>query len=423
MPGTREYDYVIVGGGLAAAAAVDGIRELDAQGSILLITEEAEPPYQRPPLSKEYLQIPDLPRSALHVKPEGWFDRQDRVHLETRQRVLVLDPSELTVLTARGNVYHGRRILLATGGRARHLEAPGMDLDGVFSLRTVEDSEALRQAATEGERAILVGAGFVGMELASSLSKHDVTSLVIETRSAVWPRVLPLEISRWMREMFEARGVEFLLEAEIECLEGTDRVRHAIAGGQRRACDFVVVGVGMSPNEELAADAGLSVSDGIRVDARGETSHPHIYAAGDVARFPDPVFGGTSRLEHWEHAREHGRLVGRSMAGASDGYDVLSYFFSRVFDVSLDIVGRPGAGTRLVYVGEPGQGPCIVLCGSDDRLDGIVLLDASSEIEPARSVVRRRPTMSDLVELLPGEGISLNSLAGELENRGPRERQ
>ncbi|MCK5447239.1 MAG: FAD-dependent oxidoreductase, partial [Gemmatimonadetes bacterium] len=159
MPGPREFDYLIVGGGLAAASAVDGIRELDPSGSIALVTDESEPPYQRPPLSKEFIQYADVPHSLLYVKPEGWFGEQDGIELVTRQKVLVLDPADMSVTTARGNEFRAPRILLATGGRARRLDIPGSDLPGVFALRTVEDSEAIREAAVSGARAALIGAG------------------------------------------------------------------------------------------------------------------------------------------------------------------------------------------------------------------------------------------------------------------------
>ena len=150
MPGPGVFDFLIVGGGLAAAAAVDGIREVDPTSTIGLITEEAEPPYQRPPLSKEFLQYPDVPRSLLYVKPEGWFEEQERLELITRQKALVLDPAAMSVTTARGNVFRASRILIATGGRARQIDLPGNDLEGVFTLRSVDDSEAIRDAAVAG---------------------------------------------------------------------------------------------------------------------------------------------------------------------------------------------------------------------------------------------------------------------------------
>ena len=390
MPGPGDFQYLIVGGGLAAASAVDGIREVDPTGSIALVTDESEPPYQRPPLSKEFLQVPEVPRSLLHIKPDGWFSGQDHLELVTRQKVMMLDPAAMTVTTARGNEFRASRILLATGGRARWLEVPGHDLRGVFSLRTVEDSEAIREAAMAGSRAVLVGAGFVGMELAASLSYHDVESTVVEKLDRVWARVLPPHLSRWMQAHYEERGVSFRLNSSVKRFVGRGRIAEVEVGDERIPCDLVVVGVGMDPCDGVATDAGLAVADGIRVDGFGETSHPHIYAAGDVARFPDPVFGGHTRVEHWEHAREHGRLVGRNMAGEREPYQLLSYFFSRVFDLSLNVVGRPALSDDTVLWGEPGEGPCAAFSLSQGRVCGVVLLDAPGELEAGRALVRAR---------------------------------
>jgi len=409
---------LIVGGGLAAASAVDGIREVNPEGSIALITEESEPPYQRPPLSKEFLQYPDLPRSLLYVKPEGWFGEQENVELVTRQKVLVLDPAAMTVTTARGNVFRATRILLATGGRARRLDLPGHDLEGIFTLRNVEDSETIREAAFTGSRAALIGAGFVGMELAASLTSHEVASTVVETLERVWARVLPPELSEWMRGHYERKGVAFRLGSPVEQFVGRDRVKGVMVGGESIPCDLVVVGIGMDPCDGIAADAGLAVADGIRVDAFGETSHAHIYGAGDVARFPDPVFGGHTRVEHWEHAREHGRLVGRNMAGGRKPYEMLSYFFSRVFDLSLNAVGRPAQSDETVVWGEPGNGPCAAFSVSGGRLSGIVLLDAPAELEAARTLVRARPSAAMLDDTSGRGTVSLAGLADSAMRHG-----
>lgn len=410
MPGTREYDYLIVGGGLAAAAAVDGILETDPAGSVLVLTDESEPPYQRPPLSKEYLQYKDLPRSLLYVKPEGWFDGQDRLCLEMRQRVLVMDPAAMTVTTARGNVFTAPRILLATGGRARMLEVPGAELAGVHTLRTVEDAEAIRSLAAGGGRAVLVGAGFVGMELAASLTSHGVESTIIELGDRVWPRILPPDLSSWIQGVYEQRGVSFRLGVGVEHFAGTVEVEAAVAGGETVPCDFAVVGIGMRPGAGLAMDAGLAVDDGVRVDEYGETSHPNIYAAGDVARFPDPVFGGTSRVEHWEHAREHGGVVGRNMAGAKESYGLLSHFFSRVFDYSLDAVGHPGGADRIALRGTPGEGPCVVLCSAGARVTGALLLDATGELEAARELVRAGPVWDEVLPVFEDQAVPLDAI-------------
>ena len=409
---------MIVGGGLAAASAVDGIREVNPAGSLALITEESEPPYQRPPLSKEFLQYPDLPRSLLYVKPEGWFGEQENVELVTRQKVLVLDPAAMTVTTARGNVFRATRILLATGGRARRLDLPGHGLEGIFTLRNVEDSEAIREAAFAGSRAALIGAGFVGMELAASLTSHEVASTVVETLDRVWARVLPPELSGWMRGHYERKGVSFRLGSPVERFVGRDRIEGVMAGGKSIPCDLAVVGIGMDPCDGIAADAGLAVADGIRVDAFGETSHAHIYAAGDVARFPDRVFGGHTRVEHWEHAREHGRRVGRNMAGEREPYEMLSYFFSRVFDLSLNAVGRPAKSDQTIVWGEPGDGPCAAFSVSGGQLSGIVLLDAPAQLEAARTLVRARAPAAILDDTSGRSTVTLTGLADSAMDKG-----
>jgi len=411
MPGPGVFDFLIVGGGLAAAAAVDGMREVDPTSTIGLITEESEPPYQRPPLSKEFLQYPDVPRSLLYVKPEGWFEQQEGVELITRQKALVLDPTAMSVTTARGNVFRASRILIATGGRARQIDLPGHDLEGIFTLRTVDDSEAIRDAAVAGSRSVLVGAGFVGMELAASLTAHNVTSTVIETRDRVWAGILPPDLSRWMRAHYEGKGVSFRLGSGVDRFVGRGKVEAVEVGAELLPCDLVVVGVGMDPCDGIAGDAGLAVADGILVDTFGETSHPHIYASGDVARFPDPVFDGQTRVEHWEHAREHGRLVGRNMAGERVPYELLSYFFSRVFDLNLNVVGRPALADETVVWGEPGEGPCAAFGLSDGRLCAIVLMDAAEELEAGRALVRERVTAQLVYDVTGRDEVSLRDLA------------
>jgi 3-phenylpropionate/trans-cinnamate dioxygenase ferredoxin reductase component len=405
-----RFDYLLVGGGLAAVSAIDGIRDVDARGSILLLSEESEPPYQRPPLSKEYLRYGELPREMLHVKPEGWYESRG-VALELRQRVLALDAGARRVTTARGNEYRGERLLLATGGRPRRLAAPGEALAGVHVLRTVEDAEAIRDAAGGGGRAVLVGAGFVGMELAGSLTTLGVSCVVVETLDRAWPNVLPRRLSEAIHALYRERGVEIRLRSRLESFEGTKRVEGVRAGGERIDCDFAVVGVGMDPLDGLAADAGLAVGDGVRVDAFGESSHPHVYAAGDVARHPDPVFGGTTRTEHWEHAREQGRRTGRNMAGEREPYDLVPHFFSEAFEWKLAALGRPAAADRVVMRGTPGAGPSIAFCEREGRLCGIVLVDDPGSLEACRALVRERAPVADREAALADPDVPLEAIA------------
>ncbi|MDT8437193.1 MAG: FAD-dependent oxidoreductase [Gemmatimonadota bacterium] len=422
MSAGRTFDHLVVGGGLAAVSALDGIREVDPGATVLLLSEEAEPPYQRPPLSKEYLRFPEAPRELLHVKPEGWFAGLDGVTLLLRQRVLVLDPAARRVTTARGDEFEGGRILLATGGRARRAGVPGERLDGVHTLRDVEDAEALRERAVEGARAVLVGAGFIGMELAASLTELGVDCTVVEAGGRVWPRALPEQVAAPIRDEYERRGVTFRFGARLERFEGTDAVRAVTAGGERIPCDFAVVGIGMEPRDGLAADAGLAVQDGVRVDRFGETSHAGIFAAGDVARHPHPLDGRPVRTEHWEHARLHGRLVGRNMAGAHEPYAHLSHLFSEAFDWKLSAVGDTAGAERVLWRGTPGAGPSIAFCERAGRLGGAILLDAPDALEPCRALVRAGPETGPLERALADPGVPLAEIAGGIDPRDWNER-
>ena len=411
----EEADYLIVGGGLAAASAVDGIREEDEEGSIVVLCDEAEPPYHRPPLSKEFLQNPDVPRSLLHVKPEGWFDEAG-VELRLGTRALALDSDGRTVSTLEAGEFRAPRILLATGGRPRRLPAPGHHLDGVVTLRDVEDAEDLRSWARRSDRAVMVGAGFIGMELAASLQTHEVEVTVVETADRAWPRMLPPRLSKFVRGYFEDRGVSFRLGAAASEFAGEENLveRVRLEDGTELEADLVVVGIGIEPATELARDAGLEVDDGLVVDGRGETSGEGVFAAGDVARFPDPVFGDSSRVEHWDHAKAHGRLVGRNMAGASQPYDHLSYFFTDVFDLSFNVFGRPAGAEELRVRGEVDAGGFVAFGIEDGRVAGAILLDRNDAMDACREIVRRRPDASVLEGHLSPDGPALSELAREL---------
>lgn len=411
-----DYDYLIVGGGLAAASAVDGIREVDEDGSIAVLSDEEEPPYHRPPLSKEFLRAPaGAPRSLLHVKPEGWFEEEADAELLLGRRATRLSPDAMHVETASGEDLTAARILLATGGRPRSLDVPGADLEGVATLRTAGDSERIRAHAREADRTVLVGAGFIGMELAAAFTDFDARPTVVEVQDRVWGRMLPGRLAEWMQSYFEERGVRFRLEESVDAFSGDDAVREAeLSGGDRVDCDLAVVGVGIRPNHELAADAGLPVDDGIMVDERAETEAGDIYAAGDVARYPDPVFGDRTRVEHWDHARSHGRLAGRNMAGADETYEHLSYFFTDVFDLSLNVYGRPTTADRTVLRGDledaAGDG-CVALGERDGRVVSAILINDQEPMDACRRLVRTRATFDERLE---DPGADLEGLADEL---------
>jgi len=409
----RDYDYVIVGGGLAAASAVDGIREVDDEGTIALLSDESDPPYHRPPLSKEYLQTAEAPRDLLHVKPVGWFENQPGVSLILDVKVDRLDPAALTVATEGGETYRGSRILFATGGRPRQLPVPGLALSGVHTLRTAADSEAIRTAARKSHRVALVGSGFVGMELASTLRKIDVDSVVVDVRDRPWAGAFPTPVSRFLQRYFEERGIPFLLGASVEGFAGSERVEGVFLDtGEEIPADLVVIGIGLMPNDDVAREAGLAVSDGIVVDSYCETTAGHVYAAGDVARYPHPVFGDLARIEHWDHARAQGRAAGRNMAGAREPFDHLSYFFTHVFDLSINVFGRTADAERTIVSGELGSERSVVYCATGGRIEGAILINALDAMDDCMELVRERPSIDGLLERLGPEGTAEMLITG-----------
>lgn len=409
----REYDYVIVGGGLAASSAVDGIREIDEDGSVAVLTEELDPPYHRPPLSKEYLQTAEAPRDLLYVKPSGWFDDQPGIELFEGTVAERLDVGRLVVATDGGDTFAGRRILLATGGHPRSLPVDGFDLPGVHTLRTADDAEAIRAAAPRAHRVALVGAGFIGMELAATLRKLDVDPIVIDLEERVWGTVFPAPISKFLQRYFEERGVTFVLGSSVAGFEGDQGVeRVLLQSGDEIPADLVVVGVGLEPNDLLARAGGLAVTDGVVVDSFCETTAGHVYAAGDVACFPDPVYGELVRTEHWDHARAQGKTAGRNMAGERDPYDHVSYFFTHVFDLSINVFGRTGDSDRTIVSGELGSGRSVVYCVKDGRVSGAILINANDAMDDCRALVRERPTTEELMDRLGPEG------SAEMANTG-----
>lgn len=207
--------------------------------------------------------------------------------------------------------------------------------------------------------------------------------------------------------------MRFMVGSAVEAFEGSDHLtRVVLESGEEIATGLAIVGVGLEPADQLAADAGLAVKDGIVVDVFGETTTAHVYAAGDVARYPDPVFGELTRTEHWDHAKAHGKLVGRNMAGAHEGYDHLSYFFTHVFDLSINVFGRTGSPDRIIVSGELGSGRSIVFCTTDERLTGIILINANDAMDECRELVRARPSVEDLLKKMKSPDTELGELVG-----------
>ncbi len=334
----RQVRYLLIGGGLASQRAAAKLRELDAGGPVLLVAREDRLPYDRPPLSKDFL-LGKTPADKLALQPPEWY-RERNVEVLLGQSVEELDARGKTARLSDGQAVRFEKALLATGGRPTRLNVAGADLPGVHYLRTLDDSAAISAAAVAGRRAVIVGGGFIGMELASSLAQRGVAVTLLERGDRIWRRFADERISRYFEDAAAARGVAILKNERVVAIEGAGRAESVrTADGKRLPCDFVCVAVGIVPNVELAERAGLAMDDGILVNEHLQTSHPDVYAAGDVARFPDPYAGRPRRVEHWGGADYGGTLAGANLAGGTGRYDLLTYVWSDLFERHLEFAG------------------------------------------------------------------------------------
>src|SRR5690242_5464047 len=327
-----HYNYLIVGGGMAAAAAITGIREIDGAGSVGVITAEPHPPYNRPPLSKWLWR--GKPLSSIWRKANS-----STVTFHQSRTARTLDPEIKQVTDDRGDVYSFDKLLLATGSTPRRLPFGG---DQIIYYRTLDDYERVRRLTEHGERFAIIGSGFIGSEMAASLAMVGKRVTLIFPDEAIGSRMYPAELARAVNALFQAKGVELMPEAKAigcESHEGQHAltVRDAGSGRERTIIvDGVIAGIGVEPNVALARAAGLEVNDGVRVDASLRTSHPDIYAAGDVASIYNATLDSWRRVEHADNANNTGGYAGVAMAGRTVSYEYLPFFYSDLFDVAYE---------------------------------------------------------------------------------------
>ena len=370
----REVAYAIVGGGVAAATAAEAIRQRDPSGSLAIFTREWAPPYQRPPLSKEFLQNRAPLIDAL-VFPASWY-LEKNVELHSGVEVVRIDPTRKRLETKGGEVGYGR-LLLATGAIPRALKIPGADLDGVYTLRSYLDAERLRGVRSSAQRVVLIGSGFIGMEVAASLRSGGCAVTVVEITAALYAR-FGAEVSAYAQSLFDRHDVEAIFQTSVVSIEGKERVAGVkLSDGRSIEASAVVVGIGVEPDVSLAQAAGLRVDDGIVVDNRLRTSVVDIYAAGDVARFPG-IAGRPIRVEHFDNAYSSGASAGANMTGTDAAYRYVPFFWSDVFELSFEFVGNPATESKIVQ-GTLESGSFVVEYRDRDRLCGVLLAQRSSE--------------------------------------------
>ncbi|MCY4549474.1 MAG: FAD-dependent oxidoreductase [Defluviicoccus sp.] len=378
---------VVVGAGQAGGWAAKTLRDEGFEGRIAVIGEEPYPPYERPPLSKEVL-LGREPAESSYLWPDGSFDGWG-VELRTGVAATGIDRTAKTVSLGDGETLAYDKLLIATGGRVRKLPLEGAALDGVHYLRGIDDSAAIRADLGAGARIVVIGGGWIGLEVAAAARTLGAEVAVVEALDMLCARALTPDMAAYLLDVHRGRGVDVRLGAAVEALTGQGRVSGArLAGGETLAATAVVIGIGIVPNVELARAAGIAVDNGIRVDALCRTSDPDIFAAGDVTNHPNRLLGRNIRLESWENAQNQGIAAARAMLGGETPYCEIPWFWSDQYDVNIQLVGLPSAFDDTVTRGERAQGSFVEFYMKDGRIDGAAAINSPRDIRFARRLMQ-----------------------------------
>jgi 3-phenylpropionate/trans-cinnamate dioxygenase ferredoxin reductase subunit len=343
--------HVIVGAGMGGAKTAEALRGEGWEGRIVLLGDEPEPPYERPPLSKDYLRG-ESGRADARVHPDGYYEEHG-IELRTSVRVDAVDTAAHEVALAGGERIPYERLMLATGAEPRRLAVPGSDLAGVYYLRDVADADALAAALGGSPRVAVIGGGWIGAEVAASARTLGAEVAIVERESVPLERVLGARMGEFYAQVHRDHGVDLHTGTGLEAFEGDGRVeRVRLSGGQTLDCDLVVVGVGVVPRTALAEQAGITVDNGVVVDERLETSVPGVFATGDVANAFHPFYRRHLRVEHWANALHQPEAGARAMLGKPASHDRLPYFFSDQYDVGMEYTGFAAAWDEVVVRGD-----------------------------------------------------------------------
>jgi 3-phenylpropionate/trans-cinnamate dioxygenase ferredoxin reductase component len=408
-----DQTFVIVGASLAGAKAAETLRSEGFDGRLVMIGAETERPYERPPLSKDYLRG-EVGREKVYVHDESFYAANE-IELWLDRTAVNLDPSINVVALDDGRRVRYDRLLLATGAEPRRLSVPGEALEGVLYLRSVADSDAIRERLDRGGSVVVIGAGWIGAEVAASARQRGLDVTVIDPVEVPLERVLGAEVGAIYRDIHTDHGVRMLMGTGVAALEGSTTVeRVRTSDGRTIDCDLVVVGVGVQPRAQLAAQAGLYVHDGIVVDRHLQTSTPGVFAAGDVAMTHYPFYGRQIRVEHWANALHQGPVAGRNLLGRSEAYDRLPYFFSDQYEVGMEYAGFAPTWDRVVFRGDPASREFIAFWMVQDRVVAgmnVGIWDVTDEIQ---RLLRARVPVAD--RRLADPEIPLEDLAPTVES-------
>jgi 3-phenylpropionate/trans-cinnamate dioxygenase ferredoxin reductase component len=402
-----QQQFVIVGANLAGGIAAITLREEGFDGEIVLIGAEPYPPYERPPLSKEYLQSKKPFEEAL-LKPDSFYVDHN-IHTQFGVRATRIDTREQVVELEDGDRVPYHKVLVTTGVRNRRLRVPGADLEGIYELRTVADSDRIRAESRGGQRAVIAGMGFIGCEVAASLRYHGVDVTVVEFFKTPLFRVLGEQVGRVFEAFHREQGVQMFFEESVAAFEGTRRVRRVVTStGRRLECDFVVVGVGVEPVTDIVAGSGVKIENGIVVDEYCQTNVEGIYAAGDVANHFHPVFGRLIRVEHWQNAIHQGRAAARSMIGKREPYEDVHWFWSDQYVYNVQYAGFHSGWDDLVVRGSLEQRNCVVFYMQEQRIAAAVAFNRGRDVQRVMPLIKARVQVDPAT--LRDENVDLRSL-------------
>jgi NADPH-dependent 2,4-dienoyl-CoA reductase/sulfur reductase-like enzyme len=385
---------VIIGAGQAGGRCAEALRATGFKGDITLVGREIHPPYERPSLSKDML-IGDTDESIAWVRPAESYT-EENVELRLGENAVAIDRERREVRLEDGDLLSYDVLVLATGARARTLSTPGADQIPLHVIRTIEDSRRLRSSLGPGVRVVIVGAGFIGLEVAAAARKRGAHVTVLEAGERVMARAVPPEMSAYFADLHRGHGVTLLLNTTVDALamDGFEVVVK-LSNGLDLMADIVIAGVGIEPNDELAQAAGLKTDRGIIVDEFGRTADPCIFAVGDVARHYNPLLKRAILLESWQNAQNQSIAVAKVIAGGAAPYAEIPWFWSDQFDVNLQVVGLPDPKARTIVRGKPGEGATLLLEVEDGRVVSACALNAPRELRFAKELILSRAVLDE----------------------------
>jgi 3-phenylpropionate/trans-cinnamate dioxygenase ferredoxin reductase subunit len=408
----REVDFLLIGGGMASAHCAAELRRRGADGSILLVGREPEPPYERPPISKDYLRG-EAGREDAHVNESSWYEDND-VELLTGRNVLSLDPGARTAKLQGGEEVAFGKALLGTGAMVNILRVEGAENEGIHYLRAFGNADAIRADAEAAKHVVLIGGSYIGCEVAASLTARGTRCTIIAMEDVALSRTFGERAGHWFQQQLEEHGVSFHGGESLSAFEGDGRVRAVVTeSGLAIECDTVVVGAGVRPDAMLAQRAGLEVDDsGIVCDSKLQTSVEGIYAAGDCCSYESVVHGRRIHVEHWDVAMQQGLKAGANMLGADEDYDVVPYFFSDLADwASLEYVGPAYEWEQEVWRGDRDSGEFSVWYLQGGRVAGCLSVERSEDLAEARRMLADGVDVSGAVAQLEDPATDLASIS------------